>query len=231
MKHSPHTRIGVLGGAFNPVHHGHLAMATHAQQVLALDQVLFIPSGDHPPHKAGTTLAPAHHRLAMVKHAIADRPHFTVSDIEARASSTSYTVETIHTLRQCMKGVLWFLIGLDAFLQIASWRSVATLISSTNFLVLSRPTARFSQVTSLTLLPPPPTEQLDRLDDGTRTRLDVSTGPHAVLTLLRMPPCQVSASAIRTRIQEGLDVTDWLPPSVHSYIIRHRVYGLREGET
>ncbi len=226
VKHSPHTRIGILGGAFNPVHRGHLTMATHAQQALALDQVLFMPSGDHPPHKTSTTLAPARHRLAMVKHAITDIPHFAVSDMESNASGTSYTVETIHTLRQRVKGSLWFLIGLDAFLQIASWKSVETLVSSTNFLVLSRPPAHFSQVASLTFLPPPPTEQLHRLDDGTCTRLDLPTGPHTMLTLLRMPPCPVSASAIRTRIQEGLDIADWLPPPVHSYIIRHHLYGL-----
>ncbi len=202
-------------------------MATHAQQALALDRVLFIPSGAHPPHKASDTLAPAHHRLAMVREAVAGIPHFVVSDVESNTSRTSYTIETIHTLRATLKGELWFLIGLDMFLQMASWKSVETLLSSTNFLVLSRPHVQFSHVASLTFLPPPPAGQLACLDDGTCQRLDLPIGPHATLTLLRMPPCPVSASAVRTRIREGLDVTDWLPPPVHSYIIRHHLYGLR----
>ncbi len=227
MNDSPHTRIGLLGGAFNPVHHGHLAVAVHAQQALGLDRVLFIPSGDHPPHKTDAALAPAHHRLAMVGEAIAGTPRFTVSDIESKAPGTSYTIETIRALRRTLKGTLWFLIGLDAFLQMASWKSVGPLVSSTNILVLSRPHAQFSQVASLTFLPPPPADQLRRLDDGTRRRLDLSTGPHATLTLLRIPPCPVSASAVRARLREGLDVADVLPPRVHSYIIRHHLYGSR----
>ncbi len=220
-------RIGLLGGAFNPIHRGHLAMATHAQEALALDQVLFVPSGDHPPHKATAALAPAHHRLAMVRQAVANIPLFTVSGVECTAPETSYTIDTIRTLQHTLQGELWFLIGLEAFLQMASWKSVDTLVSSTNFLVLSRPPAQFSQVASLTFLPAPPADQLERLDDGTCQRLDLRTGPHATLTLLRMPPCPMSASAVRTRIREGLDVTDWLPPPVHSYIIRHHLYGLR----
>ncbi len=228
---SPHTRIGLLGGAFNPVHRGHLAIATYAQQALALDRVLFIPSGDRTPHKTRAALAPAHHRLAMVRQAIADIPRFTVSDIESTASETSYTVETIHTLRQTMQGTFWLLIGLDAFLQMESWKSVDALVSSTNIVVPSRPPAHFSQAASLTFLPAPPAGQLERLDDGTHPRLDFPTGPHTTLTLLRMPPCPVSASAIRARIREGLDVADWLPPPVHSYILRHRLYESREGET
>ena len=220
-------RIGLLGGTFNPVHLGHLAMATHAQQALALNQVIFMPSGDHPPHKASAALAPAHHRLAMVRHAVEDSPLFTVSDMESNAPGTSYTIETLRILRPTLKGELWFLIGLEAFLQMASWRSVETLTSSTNFLVLSRPPARFSQVASLTFLPPPPTGQLERLDDGTCQRLDLRIGPHATLTLLRMPPYPVSASAVRARIRAGLDVTGWLSPQVHSYIIRHHLYELR----
>ncbi len=227
MNDAPHTRIGLLGGAFNPVHRGHLAMATHAQQALALDRILFIPSGDHPPHKANAALAPAHHRLAMVRHAIADNPRFTVSDVESNTPGTSYTIETLHTLRHTLKGTLWFLIGLEAFLQMASWKSIDILLSSTNVLVLSRPPAQFSQAASLPFLPAPPAGQLESLDNGTSPRLDLRTGPDATLTLLPMPPYPVSASAIRARIQEGLDVTDWLPPPVHSYIIRHHLYGLR----
>ncbi len=220
---SPFTRIGLLGGTFNPIHHCHLSIAREAQRALALDHVIFIPSGD-PPHKSRASLAPAHHRLSMVKQAIAGLADLTVSDVETTVPDTSYTIETVQTLRETVKGELWFIIGLDAFLEIAGWKSVETLLSSTNFLVLSRPDFHFSQVASLPLLSSLPPTQLQRLDSGQHHRLDLAIGPQATITFLRIAPCRVSASAVRERILKGLDVTDWLPPQVHSYIIQHHLY-------
>ncbi len=160
----------------------------------------------------------------MVKQAIAGLPDLTVSDVETTVQDTSYTIDTVQTLRETVKGELWFIIGLDAFLEIAAWKSVETLLSSTNFLVLSRPDLHFSQVASLPLLPSLPPTQLQRLDSGQQNRLDLAIGPQATITFLRIAPCRVSASAVRERIQKGLDVTDWLPPPVHSYIIQHNLY-------
>ena len=217
-------RVGLLGGSFNPIHRCHLSVAEHAQRALALDRMIFIPSGD-PPHKSNESLAPAHHRLAMVKQAVAESPHYAVSDVESTVPGPSYTVDTIRTLRRTVAGELWFIIGLDAFLEIGSWKSGETLVSSTNFLVVSRPPARFSQAAELTLLPPLPVYQLHELDAGRLDRLDVPVEAHAMVTFLRIAPCPVSASAIRERIHEGLDVTDWLPRGVQSYIIRHHLYG------
>lgn len=217
------TRTGLLGGTFNPVHNCHLSIAGEAQRALALDQVLFIPSGA-PPHKSGESLAPACHRLGMVQRAVADLPHFTVSDVEANAPDTSYTIDTVRTLRETIKGELWFIIGLDAFLEIAEWKSADALLASTNFLVLSRPRIPFSRVASLTLLPPLPSSQLDRLDAGQQRRLDLTIGPKATITFLRIDPCEVSSSAVRERIRKGEDVTGWLPPQVHSYIIQYNLY-------
>ena len=138
MSDSPFTRIGLLGGTFNPVHNCHLSIAGQAQETLSLDRVLFIPSGV-PPHKSRDSLAPAHHRLRMVQHAVAGLPGFTVSDVEANAPDTSYTIDTVRTLQETVKGEFWFIIGLDAFLEIGGWKSAETLLTLTNFLVLSRP--------------------------------------------------------------------------------------------
>ena len=223
MSDSPFTRTGLLGGTFNPVHNCHLSIAGQAQRALALDRVLFIPSGA-PPHKSRESLAPAHHRLSMVQHAVAGLPGFAVSDVETNAPDTSYTIDTVRTLRETVKGELWFIIGLDAFLEIAGWKSAETLLALTNFLVLSRPHVPFSRVASLTLLPPLSPAQLQHLDSGRQRRLDLPIGPQATITFLRIDPCEVSASAVRERIRKGLDVTDWLPPPVHSYIIQHNLY-------
>ncbi len=220
---SSFTRIGLLGGTFDPVHACHLSIARQAKRALTLDRVIFIPSGD-PPHKSRESLAPAHHRLNMVKRAVAGLPDLTVSDVEITAPDTTYTIDTLQTLRETVKGELWFIIGLDAFLEIAGWKSVETLLSSTNFLVLSRPDVHFSQVASLRPLPPLPATQLQRLDSGQQRRLDLAVGPLATITFLRIAPCRVSSSAVRERIRKGVDVTDWLPPPVHSYIIQHRLY-------
>jgi len=220
---SPFTRTGLLGGTFNPVHNGHLAIAGQAQAALSLDRVIFMPSGA-PPHKSCDLLAPAHHRLRMMQHAVAGLPGFTVSDVEANAPETSYTIDTIRTLRETLEDELWFIIGLDAFLEIEGWRSAETLLTLMNFLVLSRPNVPFSQAASLALLPSLPATQLERLDEGLQRRLDLPIGSQATITFLRIDPYEVSSSAVRERIRTGADVADWLPPSVHSYIIRHNLY-------
>ena len=216
-------RIGLLGGTFDPVHNCHLSIAGQAQRALSLDRVIFIPSGA-PPHKSRESLAPAHHRLRMVQHAVAELPNFTVLDVEASAPQTSYTIDTIRTLRETEKSELWFIIGLDAFLEIAGWKSAETLLTLTNFLVLSRPHVPFSRTASLALLPPLPVTQLQQLDAGQQRRLDLPIGPKATITFLRIDPCEVSSSGVRERIRTGADVTDWLPPPVHSYIIQHNLY-------
>ncbi len=163
----------------------------------------------------------------MVRHAVAGIPRYAVSDVEAAAAETSYTIDTIQTLRTAWQGEFWFIVGLDAFIQMASWKSVETVLSLTNVLVLSRPHVQFSQAASLAFLPPLPPGHLQRLDAGTRRRVDLPIGPHTTVTFLRTTPCQVSASAVRERIRQGLDVADWLPPQVHSYIIRHHLYEQR----
>lgn len=160
----------------------------------------------------------------MVQRAVAELPGFTVSDVEANAPETSYTIDTVRTLRETVKGELWFIIGLDAFLEIGGWRSAENLLTLTNFLVLSRPDVPFSRVAALALLPPLPATQLQHLDAGQQRRLDLPIGSRATITFLRIDPCEVSSSEVRERIRTGADVADWLPPPVHSYIIRHNLY-------
>ena len=160
----------------------------------------------------------------MVQRAVEELPGFTVSGVEANATETSYTIDTIRTLRATVKGELWFIIGLDAFLDIAGWKSADALLASMNFLVLSRPHVPFSRVTSLTLFPPLPLSQLERLDEGHQQRLDHPIGAHTTITFLRTDPCKISSSAVRERIRKGEDVAGWLPLPVHSYILERKLY-------
>lgn len=221
-------RIGILGGTFNPIHLGHLHIAEQAREKLKLDKILFIPTGD-PPHKPLETLAPAHHRLEMVKLATKGTPHFAVSDLEATSSETCYTIDTLHALKKQMQGELFFLVGLDAFMDFPTWKSSEQLLSETNFIVISRPGIRFSQIKTLPKLPPIAEAELEALDQGTQDHLEISTSPQTTLTLLALPPSDISASAIRDRLQQGLSAANWLPPPIESYIIEHQLYGADKG--
>ena len=187
-------RIGILGGTFNPIHRGHLHIAEHTRARLNFDQILFIPTGD-PPHKSLKTLAPAPHRLAMVKLAIQEHPHFRVSEIEIYSSETCYTIDTLHKLKGKVEGELYFIVGLDAFLDLPTWKAAGQLLTEANFVVVSRPEVQFSQITTLPMLPPLSENELADLDHGTRDQLDIPMSPESTLTLLTVPPCDISASA------------------------------------
>ena len=98
-QHSGLLRLGLLGGSFNPVHNGHLAIARQTREALGLDQILFIPTS-HPPHKPNGSLAPAQDRYAMVRLAIASDPSLAISDVEIRRPGKSYSIDTIRLLQQ-----------------------------------------------------------------------------------------------------------------------------------
>jgi len=218
-------RLGLLGGSFNPIHRCHLSIAQAAQRLLPLDRVLFIPTGD-PPHKQPGTLAPAHHRYRMVQLAIQDEPAFTLTDIEIRRSGKSYSIDTVRALHaQYGPGTeLFFLIGLDAFIDIPSWKQADQLLDLCNFVVISRPSTRFLQVASMPFFSGLPTDELRALDEGRRERAEVPIRNGRALTCLRLPPCDSSASDIRTRIADGRPLANLLPPLVESYILREGLY-------
>jgi nicotinate-nucleotide adenylyltransferase len=218
-------RLGLLGGSFNPIHDGHLAIAAQTRDALHLDRILFIPTGD-PPHKAPGSLAPATHRAAMVRLAIAGEPSFALSDIELRRTGTSYSIDTVRALQGQLgpAAALFFLIGLDAFLDLPSWKEADTLLRICHFIVISRPRITFERLAAMPLFPPIDRDQLRALDDGLTHRCSVPIPGGGELTLLRLPPCDISASEIRQRIRKGHGLANVLPPSVESYIIQHDLY-------
>ena len=216
--------VGVLGGTFNPIHNGHLAIARQTRKALALDRVVFVPTGD-PPHKPNEHLATAEHRYEMVRLAIASDPLLSISDVEVRRPGKSYTIDTIRLLqREYGQGTrLFFLIGLDAFLELPTWSEPATLLTLCSFVVLSRPGLSFQGLSALPLIPRIPQTSLMELDAGRNVRLEVSLGLQS-LTCLRLPPSNVSASDIRARLAQGAPTANLLPPVVESYILQHHIY-------
>lgn len=218
-------RIGLFGGTFNPIHCCHLTVAEQTLERLSLDYIIFIPSGD-PPHKSSESLAPAGHRLEMVRLATAANQNFSVSDIETRTTKTSYTFDTLQTIRQeqTSNTTFFFLVGLDAFLDVPNWKNASQVLGMCDFVVFSRPGTPFAALSSSTFFPSISDQQLKALDSQQQDHLTVRLSNNTTLTLLPLPPCEISASAIRDRLKQGLPVVNWLPVSVESYIIKHQLY-------
>ncbi len=217
--------IGLLGGSFNPIHNGHLHIANHVYRMLSLDRVIFIPTGD-PPHKPATSLAPAHHRLEMVKLATESFGHFLVDNREAMATTVSYSVDTVTRLKNEFPGgtKLGFIIGLDAFLEFSSWKDATYLLELCHFIVCSRPGVTFTQLQAMPLLPSTPLTNLQQLDQQDAGHLDIALPSGHSIALFSVPPCEVSASLIRDQVAKKRPIGHWLPPSVESYIIQHEIY-------
>ncbi|MCP9439888.1 MAG: nicotinate-nucleotide adenylyltransferase [Nitrospira sp.] len=218
-------KLGLLGGSFNPIHNGHLAVASEVRDRLGLDRVLFIPAGD-PPHKRNGSLAPAPDRYEMVRLAIAGTPSFHLSDIEIRRAGKSYSIDTIRALeRQFGPSTdLYFLIGLDAFLDVHTWRAPLELLQACRFVVVPRRGQSYKHLVNIPLLPKLDLDLLAKLDTGVLPRLDISSSSCRGVICLPIPLCPISASDIRRRVRNGEPLVNLLPPSVESYILRHRLY-------
>lgn len=217
-------KLGLLGGSFNPVHNGHLAIARQTREALGLDQILFIPTSQ-PPHKHNGSLAPAQDRYEMVRLAIDADPTLAISDVEILRPGKSYSIDTVRLLQQEYGALtqLFFLIGLDAFLEFPSWRDPQALLEQCHFVVLSRPGQSFRALSTVRLIPPIPYPSLADLDAERISRIEAPLGTQGLICL-KLPPCPISASDIRSRIRQGLPVANLLPPSVESYILRHHLY-------
>lgn len=217
--------IGLLGGSFNPIHNGHLHIAQHISRMLALDRVLFIPTGD-PPHKDTASLAAASHRLAMVKLAISPFSRFAVHEREIHFPGISYTYDTLSQLiQEFPAGTRFgFLIGLDAFMEIQSWKKSDQLFTLCHFVVCSRPGIPFTRLRQLPFFPAREIPRLEQLEAGTIKQVEVALPGQQTLILLSVPPCEVSASIIRSHLARNEPVHDWLPAQVESYILHNHLY-------
>jgi nicotinate-nucleotide adenylyltransferase len=133
-------RVGVMGGTFDPVHLGHLRVAEEAVEALQLDTLLFVPAAV-PPHKSGDRILPFEHRWQMLRLATEQHPWFKVADIERRLPGKSYTVVTLQELSKAYAGgvQLFFMAGLDAFLEMDTWWHFHDLFQLAHMVVLRRP--------------------------------------------------------------------------------------------
>ena len=228
-------RIGLLGGTFNPIHNCHLQIALEIQERFPLDQVLFIPSGI-PPHKVEADIPSGAHRLEMTRLAVVPYPRFKVSDIEVGRSGPSYSVDTLRALLPKLEGEAFFILGVDAFLEIETWKEPEHLLTLCHFIVVSRPEHPFSSLRQIPLIDPDDTTLLKKIDAGEIDRLTLipSSIPGAKsLTFFKVHPCLMSATNVRKRLREGTSLKNFLPEAVRSYIMKNNLYARekKRGET
>ncbi len=217
-------RICLLGGTFNPIHNGHLHIASSVLELLDAGRVLFIPAGV-PPHKIAATVPAGLHRLAMLRLALAAWPQFEACDIEINRPGPSFTIDTIDRLKQSYpEAELIFTVGMDAFIQIKTWKDYERLLTLCDFALISRIAYPFSNFPQLLGLPSIDAATLKALDQGTLSTHTVPLHRGNRLHLLSIPHYKISGTDIRKRIVAGASTRKILPRSVESYIIKHKIY-------
>jgi nicotinate-nucleotide adenylyltransferase len=199
-------RIGILGGTFNPIHHGHLLMAQELAEAWKLEQVLLMPTRV-PPHKDAVDLASEDDRLAMARLAAQENPLFEVSDREIRRGGVSYTVLTLRELTAELPGTaLHFLIGADSLPDLPKWREAREVVRLAQVLTATRPGCPFDRIAELAGAFP--AEDVARLRAG----------------LVETTPIGISSTEVRRRARAGRSLRYLVPAPVAEYIGTRRLY-------
>ena len=201
-------RWGILGGTFDPIHLGHLLLAEEGREILALDQVLFVPAGQ-PWLKAGQPLTAAVHRLRMVELATADNPHFEVLLWEVERPGPSYTVDTLERLRaeSGAAAELHFILGLDALADFPRWKNPERILHLANLAVVPRPGYRESDADSIVA--------------GIKSLYPVYADR---ITRLTVDSVAISATDLRRRVAIGQSLRYRTPAAVGEYIGEQGLY-------
>ncbi|MDO4800239.1 MAG: nicotinate-nucleotide adenylyltransferase [Bacillota bacterium] len=197
--------VGIMGGTFNPIHHGHLLLAEQVRTEYGLDCVLFIPSG-HPPHKALAAGNPSgEQRLEMTRCAVEDNEHFSVSDIEVRRPGASYTIDTIRELQaKYPEREFVFITGADVILELDLWRNHEELLKMIRFVAAARPGTELSAVI----------EKIKALKE----RYDAS------IDLIEISALAISSTEIRERVSAGKSIRYLVPDAVEEFIRSNDLY-------
>lgn len=212
-------RVGILGGTFDPVHNGHLAVAETVRQALGLSGVLFVPAF-LPPHKPTYAISAFHHRLAMLELAVVDRPGCHVSRLEAEREGPSYSIDTLRTLHRVLGPdvQLFFIIGMDAFTEVFTWKEQEKLLDHASFAVVGRPDhCRHS--CGQTVAANFPGYAFGESLGGWQGE----PGRGSIIPVL-MPPVRISSTEVREAIRQGRSCLHLVPASVADYIKAQGLY-------
>lgn len=196
------SRLGVMGGTFDPIHYAHLVMAEEARSQFRLDRVLFIPAGQ-PPHKQDYRVSHAEHRYAMVLLSTGSNPFFDVSRVEIEREGPSYSVDTIRCLRDSYgpDTELYFIVGTDEALDLPNWHEAESLSKMVSFVTVPRPGFDIAEL---------------------RTRLPASF--YSKIEFLPMTPMDISSTEIRARVKAGRSIRYLVTTEVEAYICKHGLY-------
>lgn len=210
--------IGVYGGTFDPVHHGHLRLAIQALETLNLDHVFWIPTGV-PPHR-NAPVASALHRVKMLEIAIKNQQGFFIDTADALSTNPTYTVQTLMRLRKHVGAdqPLVLLLGADSFLTLPAWIHWQALFSLAHIAVAQRPGTPLEITDS----------ELKAVWEDRRADTDaIRRQPAGAIIEFPLPELDISSTQIRTKMQEGSSVAFLLPETVESYAKRHHLYTLK----
>ena len=193
-------RLGIMGGTFDPIHHGHLVAASEVAARYELDEVVFVPTGQ-PWQKAGRTVSPAEHRYLMTVVATASNPRFTVSRVDIDRPGATYTVDTLRDIRRLRpEAELFFITGADALSQILTWKDIDEVWDLAHFVGVTRPGHSLTDY-----------------------------GLEGDISLLEIPAMAISSTDCRERVAAGRPVWYLVPDGVVQYINKHNLYLGDEG--
>ena len=198
------TRIGLIGGTFDPIHNGHLLLAENSRKVFNLDKIIFMPAGI-PPHKRDKHISSNVHRYNMTLLAINSNENFFLSDMELKKEGVSFTIDTIKYLKSNYRdSEIYFILGSDSLFQIDTWKDYEELLTLCNFIVVARPHYNNEKLRNL----------VDNLNNLYNSSIHIVEGP--VL--------DISSSEIRDRVRKGLSISYLVPKPVEEYIYKHGLY-------
>jgi nicotinate-nucleotide adenylyltransferase len=214
--------LGVLGGTFDPVHGGHLAIARAAQERFAPERFLLMPAWQ-PPHKPGEVITPWHHRFAMAVLACQDIDGVEASAAEGLRRGPSFTVETLEALRRDLEpdDPLLFLMGADSLAELHLWKEHRRLLDLAHLVVAPRPGTDRDRIRSG--LEPGLAARWVPLGAEERAA-GGSLEPAGQIFWMEMPPVDLSGSRIRDRVRSGEPLGGLVPPAVAAYIFKYRIY-------
>ena len=197
-------KIGLFGGSFNPLHCGHVAMARAFADELALDSVLFVPAGN-PYHKAHADVG-REHRWQMVQCVTELDARFAASDVDLVREGKTYTIDTVQIFKQIYPNAQWWLMGMDSFMTLHTWKHWQALVRQVSIAVAARPGQSLRQLPAVLQ-----SYAADALKTGS-------------LHFLNAPEMAVSSTEIRRKIQAGADISNDVPSAVRQYILQHGLY-------
>ncbi|HEX7512180.1 MAG TPA: nicotinate-nucleotide adenylyltransferase [Candidatus Methylomirabilis sp.] len=222
-------RIGIMGGTFDPIHLGHLRAAEEIYWAFGLDRIIFVPAA-RPPHKEEVVAASAMHRYEMVSLATVFTPYFTVSPIELQREGKSYSVETVREFQR-LSGPdtnLYFVVGVDAFLEMSEWREAKELLTLARVIVTARPGWHLDEVEHL-LAPEQrrllghPTFKYLKVSEVDPERVEEAPAPRQVL-LVEVVSLDIASREIRQLVEEGRSIRHLVPDTVAAYMAKNRLY-------